>query len=177
MGELLKFPTKGRILLDAPQPWMLYVAGTLSLMLECGLEGSKLRAAGNNGVSCSTRERCSPVLRRMFSRLHTLVLQRRRQGSSSEAAEQPDFPLVLEGSKFKAEGSTKFTVVLSHSTTFGMNVNYKMDSLGVLSVLWVQSLDKDTQLGLSMQTNMKDVEKSEELDIYFVEKRRLSSQS
>ncbi|GMH33010.1 hypothetical protein BSKO_00844 [Bryopsis sp. KO-2023] len=66
---------------------------------------------------------------------------------------------------FKGEGSTKFTLGMSHPTNSGANVKYKFDSAGVLSVLWEQSLDKSTKIGLSTQTNVKDIEKGAKLGV------------
>lgn len=66
---------------------------------------------------------------------------------------------------FKAEGSTKFTMGLSHVLSSGASVKYKMDSAGVLSALWEQSLDKSTKIGLSTQTNIKEVEKGARMGV------------
>lgn len=65
----------------------------------------------------------------------------------------------------KTEGSTKFTMGLSHVLASGASVKYKMDSAGILSVLWEQSLDNATKIGLSTQTNVKEVEKGARLGV------------
>lgn len=66
---------------------------------------------------------------------------------------------------FKGEGSTKFTMGMSHVLASGASVKYKMDSAGVLSALWEQDLDKGTKIGLSTQTNIKEVEKGARMGV------------
>lgn len=68
---------------------------------------------------------------------------------------------------FKGDASTLFTAGISHRLENGSLVKTKLDSNGLLSCLWQQDLDKSTNVALSGEADVKNLEKSARVGVSF----------
>ena len=69
--------------------------------------------------------------------------------------------------QFRADGATVFTAGIGHRLENGSFFKTKLDSSGLLSCLWQQDLDKTTNLALSGEADIKNLEKSAKVGVSF----------
>ena len=68
---------------------------------------------------------------------------------------------------FKGEASALFTAGVSHKLENGSFFKSKLDSSGVLSCLWQQDLDKSTNVALSGEADIKNLDKNAKVGVSF----------